>query len=199
MTYLWPGLPQLWWYGSGSALAVAFGFAVLLNLALAAGLVWDELLPAGMRNLVWAAVAVLWVGSIGFSLRHHRRMAARTPVEASEDPFTEALDHYLQGNWFEAEHVLGGLLKRNPRDLDAGLLWATLLRHTRRPDEASAELDRLERVEGSRKWALEIRRERHLLQEARNRREEEEVEGAAPDPNEGALSAVSSAPTNEAA
>jgi hypothetical protein len=180
-------------------LGVACGFAALVDLSLAAGLVWDELLPAGLRSLVWVAVAVFWVGSAGYSYRAERRRAAPGPSDPSQDPFTEALDHYLKGNWFEAEHVLSGLLKRNPRDLDAGLMWATLLRHTRRLDEAAAELDRLARLEGSRRWALEIRRERQLLQEARQQREEEEAEAPGPGPTEEAGADAPSARIVEAA
>ena len=60
-----------------------------------------------------------------------------------------------------------GLLAENPRDLEAGLLLATLFRRTGRPREAETELNRLERYQGSEKWALEIGRERQLLHEAR--------------------------------
>ena len=82
VTYLWPGLPQLWWQGSWSALGVACVFAALVDLSLAAGLVWDELLPTGLRSLVWVAVAVFWVGSAGYSYRAERRKAAPAPLPA---------------------------------------------------------------------------------------------------------------------
>ena len=40
-TYLWPGLPQLWYGGLGSGLVLAVGFAVLLNaLLLVQGSIW---------------------------------------------------------------------------------------------------------------------------------------------------------------
>jgi hypothetical protein len=42
-------------------------------------------------------------------------------------------------------------------------MLATLLRHTGRLEEAVEHLDRLQRMEGSEKWGLEIQRERELL------------------------------------
>ena len=165
-TYLWPGLPHIWSCGAWSGLFFACGFAVLLNLGLAASLVWSELFNPGMRNLIWLAIGAFWVGSAVFSYRWFRQHPVGQRTGPREDDFREALNHYLKGNWFEAEHVLTGLLRRNPRDLDAGLMLATLLRHTKRYREARVSLDRLERYEGSEKWELEIRRERDLLEAA---------------------------------
>jgi hypothetical protein len=119
-----------------------------------------------MRNLVWLAIGTFWVTSAVFSYRWHRLYPAGEFTPTTEDRFREALDHYLRGNWFEAEHVLVSLLRRNPRDMDAGLMLATMLRHTRRFPESRACLDRLERFDGSEKWELEIRRERELLESA---------------------------------
>ena len=164
--YLWPGLPQLWRQGNWSALARAVGFAALVNLALAASLLWSELFTPGVRSGAWLAVAVVWGGSVWLSYRWDRRHPAGPIAVSAEDGFGEALDHYLKGNWFEAERVLGSLLRRNPRDLDAGLMLGTLFRHTGRIEEVQRELERLERFEGSQKWEWEIGRERELLQEA---------------------------------
>jgi hypothetical protein len=170
-TYLWPGLPQLGKHGSWSSLAVAVGFAALVNAALVGSLVWSELLTPPVRMITWLAVTVLWAGSALVSLRGRAEPAAKPA--GTEDAYREALDHYLKGNWFEAECVLGGLLRQDPRDLEARLLLATLLRHTGRIEEARQQLDRLERFEGSGKWALEIHRERQGLDEARRQRTRE--------------------------
>jgi len=169
-TYLWPGLPQMWKQGSWPALAVAVGFAALLNFALALSLLWSELFAVGVRNAVWVAVVTVWGGSAVLSYRWDRASRAQPRSGPAEAPFNVARDHYLQGSWFESEHVLRGLLGENPRDLDAGLMLATLLRRTGRTGEAEAELNRLERFEGSKRWALEIARERELLEEARRGR-----------------------------
>ena len=73
----------------------------------------------------------------------------------------------MKGDYYQAEHVLEGLLRRNLRDVDARLMLATLLRHTGRLDEAAGQLDTLARFEGAGKWELEMRRERELLAEAK--------------------------------
>jgi tetratricopeptide (TPR) repeat protein len=175
-TYLWPGLPQLCRHGSWSALGVAVTFAALLNLALASSLLWSELLVPGLRNGAWTAVVAVWACSAIISYRQDRRRPVAQESGRSEDGFCAALDHYLKGNWFEAEQILNGLLERNPRDLDARLMLAGLFRHAGRYDEAVRQLERLERFEGSQKWELEIRRERQLLEEARTEDDGESAE-----------------------
>ncbi len=168
-TYLWPGLPQLWKRGAWSALACAGAFAALLNGAVLVSFLWTELVPPVARNLAWLAVGVVWVGSGVFAWLWDCQQTACGDAAAgtSADAFAEALDHYLKGSWFEAECVLGELLRRDPRDIEAGLMLASLLRHTGRFDEAAGHLDRIERFEGGQKWGLEIRRERQYLNEAR--------------------------------
>jgi len=167
--YLWPGLPQLWRRGTWSALACAVAFAALLNGAVLVSFLWTELVPPVARNLAWLAVGVIWVGAGAFSWLWDSQQAACPEAAAGRraDAFAEALDHYLKGNWFEAESVLGELLRRSPRDIEAGLMMASLLRHTGRFDEAAGHLDRIERFEGGQTWGLEIRRERQYLNEAR--------------------------------
>ena len=164
--YLWPGLPQLWLRGSWSALAVAVGAAGLVNLALASSLVWSELLPELVRIGAWVAVAALWAGSAAFSRWAQRRTTTRQETSRTDDAYLEATEHYLKGNWFEAECHLRELLRRDARDLEAGLMLATLLRHTARLGEAAQQLDRLQRLDGWERWAMEIGRERAYLEAA---------------------------------
>jgi thioredoxin-like negative regulator of GroEL len=118
--------------------------------------------------MVGGAVGVIWAASAIFSYRWDRSQIRLQNPRPAEDLFPVALDHYLKGNWFEAEQVLGGLLQANPRDVDASLMLATLYRHTHRYDEAQGQLERLTRYEGAEKWRLEITRERELLGQARN-------------------------------
>ena len=166
-TCLWPGLPQLWTYGSWSGLALALGAAVVLDLLLLVSFGWSELVDQSVRNILWAAFGVFWVVAVGWSARQCRRRAAAGTPDPRKDPFAEALDLYLKGDYYQAEHVLEGLLRRNLRDVDARLMLATLLRHTGRLDEAAGQLDTLARFEGAGKWELEMRRERELLAEAK--------------------------------
>ena len=159
-TYLWPGLPQLWHFGLWSGLVLACGFAVLLNLWLLASLVWVELINPLHLRLGWSVIGLLWVVSLALSWRSGRRNAASRGPASGEVLFREALSEYLQGSWFEAETILGRMLQRDPRDVEARLLLATLLRHTRRYDEAADQLSRLERLRDAEKWQREIDAER---------------------------------------
>jgi predicted Zn-dependent protease len=127
---------------------------------------------------------VSWGVSAGFSAWWNRRHEARR-ADPEADRFDQALDGYLKGNWIEAERLLGGLLRRDDRDVDARLMLATLLRHTRRFDEATRELNRLVRLEGAQKWALEIRREGELLTGARRRAASENTEKTPGKPTNG--------------
>ncbi len=162
-TYLWPGLPLVWKRGAWSALGLALGFAVLVNFALVASLVWTDLLPVAVREGAWLAVLAVWIGAAVVAWRQDVKDHGGAETADREDSFSDAIEHYLRGNWFETECVLAGLLRRDPRDVDAGLMLATLYRHTGRIDEAVHELDRLERIDEAAKWALEIARERRWL------------------------------------
>lgn len=77
-----------------------------------------------------------------------------------------AVEHYLKGDYHQAEQLFRKLLGKNQRDLDSRLMLATLLRRTKRFEYATEELDSLAKLEGSEKWELEIARERKLVAEA---------------------------------
>ncbi|MBX7168333.1 MAG: hypothetical protein K1X74_18500 [Pirellulales bacterium] len=164
VSYLWPGLPQLWWDGERSGLALALAAAVLLNLALATTLVWTELLSSSARLLVWTAVGAVWIGSSVLSARWWRQHRAGRP-ETVRHLFRQSLDQYLQGHWVEAEGLLARLLVAAPHDGDARLLLATLFRHTYRYDQARAQLERLRGCPGHEKWSWEIAQEFRQLEE----------------------------------
>jgi len=155
---------------------LALAFAALVNVALVASFVWTELFPAGVRSAVWLAVAAVWVGSAVAARWQHSGADGNDDTARPGDPFGEAAEQYLKGNWFEAECLLAGLLRRDPRDVDAGLMLATLYRHTGRLDEAANQLDHLERLDEAAKWALEISRERRLLAEAPQEPSDDPVE-----------------------
>jgi hypothetical protein len=167
--YLWPGLPQISQQGSWAALVVALVAALLLNVALIGSFAWPELIGHDLRIICWAGVAIVWAGCAGVSIWHDRRQANRPHDDSNSDPLGEAINCYLRGDWFETERVLNRLLRRNQRDLEARLMLATLLRHTKRLDEATRQLNVLVRLEGAQKWELEIRREGQLITDARTR------------------------------
>lgn len=162
--YLWPGLVQLCRRGSWAGLAVALGMALVFDLALLGTFGWSELLAPAIRSGLWIFVGALWLGMVALTWGWDA-----TPLDAEkprdDNLFLEARGYYLKGNWFEAERCLTAALKREERDLDCRLLLATLLRRTGRGEEARRELDLLERLEGSLRWAVEIAAERKLLAE----------------------------------
>lgn len=160
--YLWPGLPRLWYGGLWSGLALAVGSALLLNALLLATFVWVELLSPGWLRAAWLAIGTLWIGAAGVSAWMGRGGIRR--AETAEAMFREALHEYLKGSWFESERILRRLLARHPRDVEARLMLATLLRHAARAAEAAEELARLERLEDAGRWAVEIAAERAWLE-----------------------------------
>jgi hypothetical protein len=168
-TCLWPGLPQLWTYGSWGGMALALGTAAVLDLLLLVSFGWSELIGPGLRNTLWTLFGVAWILGAFWSARHCGRHVAALIPDPLRDVFTEALDHYLKGDYYQAEHMLDGLLRRNARDLDARLMLATLLRRAGRPEEARQQLDTLARFEGAGKWQWEIERERTLLKKVKTR------------------------------
>jgi hypothetical protein len=162
-TYLWPGLPQLWYDGAWSALALAIGFGALLNLLLAVTFVWIELLTPPLLTIGWLALALLWLLSVAGARSAAHRAAEPADTLPAEDLFRSAQGEYLRGNWFQAEAILLRVLERNPRDVEARLLLATLFRHTKRLSESREQLAYLSRFESADKWSVEIERERELL------------------------------------
>ncbi|MGA2035315.1 MAG: hypothetical protein ABSG68_23960 [Thermoguttaceae bacterium] len=165
--YLWPGLPQLSRYGSWSALLMAVGAAALLNTALLASFVWTELLTRELRIIYWLILAVAWGASGVFSFCWSRGKSREQHRDPRRDLFGDAVCAYLKGNWYETERLLCRLLTNNGRDLEARLMMATLLRRTKRFEEAGRQLDLLVRVDGAQQWVMEIRREGELLRQAR--------------------------------
>jgi hypothetical protein len=162
-TYLWPGLPQLWYWGYGSGLALAALSAALLNTLLLGSLVWVEWIGPWPLRLGWMAAGMLWMGSAVLSVWRGGGNPTPPQPASAEGLFRRALSEYLQGSWFEAESLLGQLLHVHPRDAEARLMLATLLRRTGRPQEALAQLARLELLRDSEKWRLEIASERERL------------------------------------
>ena len=162
-TYLWPGLPQLWHAGSWTGLVLATGFAVLVDVLLLASFVWVELLQPRDLQLGWAATGLVWIGAAVLSIGFGR---LPTAAVSADSLFRGALREYLQGSWFEAETMLGKLLRLAPRDVEARLLLATLLRRTQRLDEALDQLYRVERLRDAERWTREIAAEREQIAEA---------------------------------
>ena len=165
--YLWPGLPGLWWRGAWSGLALACAFALLLNLVVAATLVWCELLGPQRQGAIWSGFFVGWLALLFVS----RRAAPRTEASPGgpDDLFPAALAEYLRGNWLDTELLARQLVAQMPADIEATLLLAAALRHTNRFDEAREALDAVTLWDRAAIWQMEIDAEYQRLSEKENR------------------------------
>ncbi len=175
-TCLWPGLAPLWVRGSWSGLATAVAFALLLDFTLLATLVWTELLGPLPRNVAWLTVGSIWVASLPVSFRWLMRQHDAPQAERTGDLFKQAQNEYLQGHWLETQAALDELLARDPRDAEARLMMASLLRHTGRIEEARQALKELERYDGAARWRWEIASERARLKQMETDAAEEQSE-----------------------
>ena len=145
--YFWPGLPQLARDGNWAALAVAVAAAVLLNVVLLGTCVWTEFVAPAPRIICWVFLGAAWIAAIGYWTWRDRQRAV-VVGHSNDKTFEKALAEYLKGNWFEAERTLSILLCRDEHDIEARLLMATLLRHTKRFDDATHQLNILVRLDG---------------------------------------------------
>jgi hypothetical protein len=162
-TYLWPGLPRAWFEGAWSGLAMAFLFGLLVNFLALTSFVWIELLPARIVWLGWVLAVAFWAAGALFLSRRGGVVEMAADAAAHDDLFRRGLGEYLKGAWFEAESLFTQLVDGDPRDVEARLMLATLLRHTSRPAEAQRQLDELDRLERAQKWRAEIEHERLWL------------------------------------
>ncbi|MCO6459073.1 MAG: tetratricopeptide repeat protein [Pirellulaceae bacterium] len=160
---VWPGLAALWLRGRWSGLGTAIAFGMLLNASLLAQFASRQPWHPSVLGSLWLAVAGVWCGGLWWAIRLLRQGAAEPARALEQDLFIQAQGEYLRGHWFEAEALLERLLRSFPDDVDGRLMLASIYRHTRRWDEASRQLDRLQRLERSSKWQLEIMQERKLL------------------------------------
>lgn len=173
--YLWPGLPDLWWRGAWSGLALALVFVLVADFAVCATWVWDELLGPGRERTIWIACAAAWLALTLVSLRRTAR-GAEALGGSESDLYPAALAEYLKGNWVEAEVLARQLLAGRPSDVEAALLLAAVLRHTTRIDEARTTLDELVRWDRAAVWQTEIDVEYQRVAEKERDLEDEEKE-----------------------
>jgi signal transduction histidine kinase len=164
MSWLWPGLPRLWAHGDWVAFFWAAIFAVLLNSALVVTFIWPELVSPMIRVALWSALAAVWLTSAAW-YAWRIRFETVSPQQLADlgTLFVQAQDQYLRADWYQAEVTLRRLLRADSQDVDSRLMLATLMRRTGRIDEARRELARLEQLERSEKWQLEIEQERKRM------------------------------------
>lgn len=166
----WPGLPGLWFRGRTSSLLVAIGFAILLNLALVSSFLWPWSLGETFPVVAWPMILLIWSTSSWVAYRQIPDLMAAPTSEKVASPerpdtlFIQAQREYLGGHWEEAETLLERQIRRQPRDVEARLLLATMLRHSRRLAEAEQQLAETLKFDESIEWKFEIDRERQLIE-----------------------------------
>ncbi|HBT75442.1 MAG TPA: hypothetical protein DEB39_00635 [Planctomycetaceae bacterium] len=165
---LWPGYTGIVRYGRWSFLAVAVVFALVLNTLLVLNFAWTDYITTTQRNVLILAFLALWAALHAVSAQAAKKIEATRNADATSDGFREALLQYLRGNWFEAQCCLNILLKKNPRDVEAILMLATLHRHTKRFADAADVLEKLDVLEEADRWAVEIAEEKRLLESPGN-------------------------------
>lgn len=175
---LWPGLARLWMRGEWSALILAVGFSLMLNLALVSTFVWPELIGPGFSAVVWPVLGLVWLVSAWSCWQQQNELFTRQvridDIAASKDEtvndrlFIEAQTEYLKGNWERTQLLLERQLGRFPRDASSRLLLATMYRRTGKLGQSQLQLDELEKIDQSKPWQFEIARERELTKAARS-------------------------------
>ena len=166
----WPGLPGLWYRGNTASLLVAVGFSILLNLALVSSFLWPWSLGEIFPLVAWPVILLIWVTSALVTYKNLPDLMSVGTKPTLADPhqsdtlFIQAQREYLGGHWAEAEVLLKRCLVGSPRDIEARLLLATLLRHSRRLPEAVEELNNIHKYDESVNWIFEIHREQRLIE-----------------------------------
>lgn len=172
LSCFWPGLAQAWWRGSVSALLAALMFGWGLCILMLATFVWPNWFASWLVTSCWMGMLIFWVVECVRSHWQFGKMQADSVPAAGDNRFVQAQHEYLKGNWFEAESLLHAILADAPRDPEAHLLLASVLRHSRRWAAALRRLEQLDMLDTSARWRFEIRRERQLI--LRRQQEHEE-------------------------
>ncbi|MCL2744046.1 MAG: hypothetical protein FWE67_09350 [Planctomycetaceae bacterium] len=166
MFSFFPGYIGISRYGLWTQLALALFFALLLDLFLIANFYWTDYITAGQRSILLVCLAVTYLLLCSGAKYHRQNYEMTSKIEAADETYRTALQHYLCGNWFEAETLMLPYLKKKPRDIEMQLLLATLYRHTRRFEEAGAVIEKIETMTGAGKWYCEIEAEKRYIAEA---------------------------------
>lgn len=163
-----------------AGLTLALAFSVLLNVMILGTVVWPEWLETHMKLGCGAGVALLWLLALWETRGELRRLELRRANEiaereqgnelaASGQPENEndqllraAQRQYLCGDWVTAEKELRKAIAANRHDVEARLWYATLLRRTKRENQALRRLRSLERLDDAATWRYEIEREKAL-------------------------------------
>ncbi len=162
---LWPGLPAAWLLGVSRSLLIALVYSWSICGLLLATFVWPDWIAVSMLRMLWLAAIATWIGAAFRNCLRLPGMLA-TCDTVSAQALVDAQQEYLRGNWFEAEASLLEVLHQHPRDAEAMLLLAGILRRTGRFQPALRRLGQLELLETAASWHFEIQREKEWISRA---------------------------------
>ena len=168
---MFPGYSGLVQYGHRLFLVVALSFAMLLNIFFVLNFYWTALITPNQRNVLLIALLGIWIILTAVASFWKRHLASIKP-EDHDETFRQTICHYLRGDWFAAEAQVLPYIKKHPKDIEMLLLQATMYRHSERYEEALMVLDKLQLLQHSRQWYVEIETERSLIAVAMNSSEQ---------------------------
>ena len=160
---IWPGFARLWLDADIRGLFWAILFGGLLQVALVTNLVWPEIVSSQTRWLVVGSLAAIWIYSFVCTYRRLPFLLGDQHATDLDALFRQAQTEYLRRNWDQAERLLRHVLDVNDTDVDARLLFVTLLRRSGREREGLDQLQEMTRFAASDKWRFEIARENGFL------------------------------------
>jgi hypothetical protein len=160
---LWPGLPELWLRGDFVALGWAVCFTFLLNLSILTTWIWYQALATPIWGAIWGLLVGIWVWGCLGNARFLQKLSYITARSIEPDLFPQAQLHYLQRNWFECEQLVQQILEVRPHDVEARLLWISILRRNQHYQEACELIAQTRLLAGSERWLLELVREEQQL------------------------------------
>jgi len=163
---MYPGYAGMVRYGHRFFLAIALGFALLMDMFLIANYYWTELITKSQRNVFLVVLLAAWIVLMLVAAFWKHRLDAAVKPEQADETLLQTIGHYLRGDWFAAESLMLSYLEKYPKDIEMLLLQATMYRRTERYEEALLVLNRLQLLESSRYWHVEIEAERKMMDES---------------------------------
>jgi hypothetical protein len=161
----WPGLPELWYRGELRSLSISIIFAVSFNMAILGTFVWPLWFDSWMIRLLWCALIFASCFSFFYSRKSWAKINGTSVKDSnSNQRFVDAQRQYLHGNYFEAEAIIQKILADGHQDIEAVLLLVSILRRTRRCQQALQWIERIKLCEKASFWMRELQAEKQQVE-----------------------------------
>ncbi|MEQ1830701.1 MAG: hypothetical protein ABL921_32415, partial [Pirellula sp.] len=148
----WPGLHLLWLKGDVHSLLVSLLFAWVFGLTWLASFVWPEWLSTYVgpdwlaKLLLFAVWLALGIASVGSAVKTSLASFTSSPNSSTDrqSNLMLAQEYYLQANYFDAERLVRKNNVLGAHDIEASILWISILRRTKRITQALEMISNLE-------------------------------------------------------